>query len=68
MHSGISVMSRTRQRTNALWHYQKQCFDSAAASDDDYGFSGADRDYEGFVEAVNKIARALYHLDRQADG
>ncbi len=58
----------TRQLIDALWHYQKQCFDSAAASDDDYGFSGADRDYEAFVEAVNRIARALYHLDREADG
>ena len=58
----------TKQLVSALWHYQRRCFDSAAQSDDEYGFGGADRDYESFLEAVNRIARALYHLDREADG
>ena len=54
----------TKLLIEALWDFQTQCFSS---SDED-GYSVGHNDYEALTEAVARIHRALYRLDRDADG
>ena len=53
----------TKLLINALWNYQERC-DSAA----DEEYDNIHDEYTALAEAVERLTRALYHLDRKADG
>jgi hypothetical protein len=54
----------TKQLVRALRHYQERRF---SACDEDVEDGGHDN-YMALSEAIDRVNRALYHLDREADG
>jgi hypothetical protein len=54
----------TKQLISALWHYQERRFSTLDEDVDDGGHD----EYTSLSEAIDRVNRALYHLDREADG